>query len=255
MHAHPDLLASFSAALTGSAVPAGVSATAADEVARRFDVYRNNVAAGLTEVLAKRFPVIARLVGDDFFRDLARVYARNHRPQSPVLLAWGDSFPSFLAAFPPLAAYPYMADVARIEVARGRAYHAADAFPIAPELLVQAASDPKGARLVLHPSVQVLRLDHPGVTIWQANQPGQTPDRAIVPMPECALILRNRQFEVPVAALAPGDAAMLGAMLSGCGLIVAATAAASAEPDHDPQPILVRLMQAGAIVHHAKDVP
>ena len=39
--------------------------------ARRFAVYRNNVAAGLIRALEARFPVTRRLVGDDFFRAMA----------------------------------------------------------------------------------------------------------------------------------------------------------------------------------------
>ncbi len=36
--------------------------------ARRFAVYRNNVAVGLIRALEARFPVTRRLVGDAFFR-------------------------------------------------------------------------------------------------------------------------------------------------------------------------------------------
>src|SRR5271168_2197554 len=35
--------------------------------ARRFAVYRNNVAVGLIGALEKRYPVTRRLVGDEFF--------------------------------------------------------------------------------------------------------------------------------------------------------------------------------------------
>jgi hypothetical protein len=40
---------------------------------RRFAVYRNNVAAGLANALAARFPVVKRLVGDEFFRAMAHI--------------------------------------------------------------------------------------------------------------------------------------------------------------------------------------
>jgi hypothetical protein len=244
--AHPDLCAAFAAGLASGALPPGLTATAPDEAARRFAVYRNTVAVGLADALAKRFAVIERLVGSEFFRAMARVYLQDNRPRSPVLLDWGDSFPAFLAGFPPLAAYPYMADVARIELARGRAYHAADEAPLTPDQLVAAAASPATARLGLHPSVQLLHLSHPAVSIWAANQPGGLPVPAAAG-PEVALILRDRSFGVPVTALGAGDAALVGALLQGHPLLVAAECASFAEPAHDPQPLLIRLMQAGAV--------
>lgn len=247
MPAHPDLVSAFTAGLLNGSLPPGLTAQAPDEAARRFAVYRNNVAVSLAAALSRRFPVIERLVGTAFFSAMGRIYLQAHRPKSPVLQEWGDSFPGFLADFPPLAAYPYMADVALIEVARGRAYHAADAEPIAPQHLIAAAADPATARLGLHPSVQVLRLAHPAVSIWAANQPDVPPKSLPILGPEIALILRNTAFDVPVTTLTSADAAMITALQQGLTLLDAAKAAAEVEPDHDPQPILIRLMQAGVI--------
>jgi hypothetical protein len=244
--AHPDLVSAFAAGLIDGALPSGLTAQAPDEAARRFAVYRNNVAVGLAAALSRRFPVIERLAGPEFFAAMGQIYLQAHRPKSPVLHEWGDSFPGFLADFPPLAAYPYMADVARIEMARGHAYHAADAAPIAPDHLIAAAASPGTARLGLHPSVQVLPLSHPAVSIWAANQPGAKP-KPMPAGPEIALILRDARFDVPVVALGAGDAALIAALQEGQTLLAAAEAAAEIEPEHDPQPILIGLMQAGVI--------
>lgn len=248
MPAHHDLLSGFVAGLGTGIPPPGLTAHAENELDRRFAVYRNNVAVGLGNALSKRFAVIERLVGQDFFRALARVYLDTDRPTSAVLITWGDSFPAFLAGFAPLAAYPYMADVARIEVARGRAYHAADADPLPQDHLLAAAQDPGSLRLQLHPSVQVLHLTYSAVSIWSANQPGAQPLTRAPSGPETALILRDRACGVPVTAIGPGDAALISALQAGDTLLAAAEAALHADPGHDPQPILVRLMQAGALV-------
>lgn len=234
----------FDAALRGGSLPPGVTATDPAEAARRFAVYRNNVTVSLTEALARRFPVIMRLVGATFFRATAQAFVQANRPRSPVLAEWGEGFPAFLATFPPLAAWPYMADVARIEYARGRAFHAADARPLDPAALTGA--DPASLRLALHPSVAVLRLSCPAVSIWSQNQPsGQ---RAPLPVgAETALILRDPAFSVQVEAIGPGDAALIRALLDGQTLAHAAGAALRLEPGHDPQPRLVHLMRAGAI--------
>lgn len=240
-----EFAASFDDALRGGPLPAGLRAANPAEVERRFAVYRNNVAVSLTGALAARFPVIERVVGEAFFGALARLYCETDRPKSPVLAEWGDGFAAFLAGFPPLAAYPYLADVARIEYARGRAFHACDAKPVDPALFL--VLDPEKVRLVLHPSVTLLALEHPAVSIWARNQPGGD----TVPLaygPETALVLRDAAFQVPVRAVAPADAAFLRALLSGEPLGAAAGRAQKMTGEYDPQPLLVSLMRAGAIV-------
>lgn len=251
MLSHPEFLAAFDKALRGGPVPVQALALACPkgEADRRFAVYRNTMAVSLTEALASRFPVIRRLVGEDFFAPLARLYAGADPPPSPVLAEWGGGFADFLADFPPLAGYPYLPDVARIEVARGRAFHAADAAPVDPALL--KAADPARVRLVLHPSVRLLRLAHPAVSIWARNQTGGE-NLPVARGPQTALILRDGAFEVPVWPVGRGDAALAEAILAGATLAAAALAAQRAEADHDPSPLLVALMRAGAIIDAAE---
>jgi Putative DNA-binding domain len=67
--------------------------------ARRFSVYRNNVAVGLIGALEARYPVSRRLAGDELFRAMARAFARAHKPRSPVMIAYGEEFPEFVADY------------------------------------------------------------------------------------------------------------------------------------------------------------
>ena len=67
--------------------------------ARRFAVYRNNVAVGLIGALEARYPVSRRITGDDLFRATARAFVRAHRPRSPVMIAYGAEFPEFMAEY------------------------------------------------------------------------------------------------------------------------------------------------------------
>lgn len=249
MPQHAEFQAGFAAGLRGDGLPFGITSADAD---RRFAVYRNNVTASLTDALAARFAVIGRLVGEAFFRAMARVYIDADPPASAVLHEWGAGFAAFLDGFAPLAGYPYMGDVARIEYARGWAFHAADVAAVDGAALM--GCDPAVMGLGLHPSVQVLRLAHPAVTIWANNQPAA---RAM-PVPagaQTALILRDGGFNVPVAAIGAGDAALILALQAGAALEAAALAAQTLQPDHSAQPLLLALMQAGAITHITKVSP
>ena len=125
--------AEFAGALLSTVrpVPAAVKGAAQGRVERRFAVHRNTVAASLIEALQARFPVVQRLVGEDFFRAMARAFVALEPPSSPLLFLYGESFAAFIARFTPAAPLPYLADVARLEYARGLAYHAADREPLA----------------------------------------------------------------------------------------------------------------------------
>lgn len=239
-----ELQESFGTAVLGGVLPRGLKAREPREVERRFNVYRNNVVVSLTEALAARFPVIARLVGADFFSHMARLYLEQEAPRTPLLWQWGSGFPSFVQAFAPLHSYPYMADVARIEFQRGVAFHAADRSAAQPDLFVDA--DPAALVLTLHPSLAVLRLHHPAVTIWQMNQPGHLPG-PVAGGAEIALVLRDTAFDVPVRAISIGDADMIDELARGEPLLKAAQAGLAADPAHDAARLLRELVAAGMI--------
>lgn len=244
----------FAAGLLGGAVPPGVTARDPAEAERRFAVYRNNVAHGLTRALASRFPVIERLLGSAFFTALAPLFIAAHPPASPRLFEWGAAFPDFLRAFPPLAGLPYLADVARLEMARGTAYHAADLPPLSPAALAALATTPDTARLVLHPSVQIIASDHAVGTIWAMNQPGAAP-HDITDRPETVAVLRDRALNVQVWPLTPPETAFVAALRDALPLLTAAQAATRHDPRFDPAPLIGRLMQTGAFIAEPEEMP
>lgn len=158
-----DSQAAFAAAVFDPElpVPADLRSLDAPAGADRFAVYRNNVMVGLIEGLRDAYPVVCRLVGHEFFRAMAGLFARAHPPRSPVMLEYGDGFADFTAAFPPASSLPYLADVARLERAWVEAYHAPEAPPL-------ASAEAVGIRL--HPAARLVRSPFPILAIWQANQ-------------------------------------------------------------------------------------
>ena len=103
-------------------VPDGVTSHTHPAPAKRFAVYRNNVVVSLIDALATRFPAAQRIVGEEFFRAMAGVFARAHPPRSPLMMTYGEDLPAFIETFAPAAELPYLADVARLEAARTRAF-------------------------------------------------------------------------------------------------------------------------------------
>lgn len=245
-----DIEDAFAAALVDPSLPtpAGVLGRGPRPDQRRFAIYRNNVLAGLTQALRHRFPVSERLVGERFFGAMARDYIARHKPASPLLVNYGDDFPTFIEGFEPAGDLPYLADVARLEVAWSQAYHAAEATPLELDALTGVAvQDLIGARLKLHPSARLLRSSHPIAGIWAAHQ---TQGEVIAPdrwEGEDVLVLRV-DAQVVLHRLAAGRHPFLRTLLADATLEAAGEAALAQAPEFDLGSGLVGLLAAGAVV-------
>jgi hypothetical protein len=225
-------------------VPAGIGPYAEPALDRRFAVYRNNVAAGLVEAMVQRFPAVCAIVGDEFFRPMARSFVFASPPRSPVLLSYGEAFPDFLESFAPVAALPYLADVARLEIARGQAHHAVDAAPVTAEAL--AALDPcrPGVRVGIHPAVRLIRSAYPMVTLWAMNAGAQTPAAIDDWSAEDAVVARPAH-RVLVHRLPPGGFTFLQALRDGVALEAAMMAAFAVSDQFDASTAVADLVGFG----------
>lgn len=230
--------------------PPGVRAWNGSDPGVRFGVHRNNVVSSLLEALADTFPVTRQLVGDAFFDAMARLFVAASPPRSPVLVRYGDGFPAFVADFEPAADVPYLADVARLEVQRVRAFHAADAMALSSDEVARHLADPQAlpaSRVEFHPSVAVLSSRFAIVSLWAAHQgvgdiAQVDPHRA-----QCALVLRQRD-EVDVIGIAPASAAFFRQWMDGVSFSEACDAAAAFDPRFDLAASLAILIRHGALV-------
>jgi hypothetical protein len=223
----PSLEPAFAQALLepGRLVPRGIVAHNAPDGARRFAVHRNNFVVGLAKTIEARFPAIEKIVGKVFFVAMVRAFVINRPPRSPLLATYGDEFADFISTFSPARELPYLADVARIEAARTRAYHAADATAVtAGELAALDANALTGLRIDLHPSLEIVRSEHPIVTIWAMNSGEREAATIETWSAEDALIVRPH-LDVEVRLLPPGGSAFLHALAEGRSLGAAADAA------------------------------
>jgi hypothetical protein len=205
--------------------PPGLRAHNGSDPAVRFNVHRNNIVASLVAAMSDTFPVTRQVVGDEFFEAMARVFIVEHPPTSPLLCDYGETFAAFVESFAPAAPVPYLADVARLEHSRVRAYHAADAAPLSREEIAARLSDPAalaGSQVEFHPSAHIVRSDFAIVSLWAAHQGHGDISRVDPFSPEAALVLRE-----------DGDAAVVCVPLPSaiflCSLRDGATLAQSAD--------------------------
>jgi hypothetical protein len=215
---------------------------------KRFAVYRNNVVVSLVAAIRTRFPVVERIVGEEFFAATVRAFVTARPPRSPVIFRYGDDFPEFIESFPPAAELPYLADVARLEAARTRAYHAEDATPVDPAQFGSLAPAAlAAARLSLHPSAEIVRSPHPIVTIWSMNSNAAEVEPIDDWKAEDALVVRPN-YDVEVRRLPPGGAAFIAALGARRSLSEAADIAINSTPDFDLVANLAGLIGSGLVI-------
>lgn len=245
-----DVQAEFAAALIDPdlGAPSNVSGPDGAPAPRRFGVYRNNVIAGLVNALASSYPAVRRIVGEEFFRAMARRYVLASPPRSPVLMDYGASFADFIGTFQPASSLSYLPDVARIERAWREAYHAEDMAPLTREIIAQIPADKlAGASFSLHPSLRVVSSKYPALRIWRMNTAGETVAPVDLSVAEDTMIVRP-EADVEVRLMPPGGAVFVLALGAGDPLGTAAGAAIDADAAFDLAGNIAGLVSAGVLV-------
>ncbi len=243
-----EILRNFADALLnpGGPVPGGIHAAGKPDIAKRFDVYRNNVFASLIDALQDAFPVIRKLLGDEFFRALAREFITASPPRSPVLLEYGGGFAHFITGFEPLREMPWLADIARLERAWLKAYHAADATPLgADELAALAPEQFACLRFTMHPSIQLVTSKWPVLDIWLANQEGAEAQEIDLDSGARNILVIRAREQVELYMLTPGNEVLITALQKGQRL-EQANMAASQIPGFELNTSLATLVSSGA---------
>jgi len=218
-----------------------------NRLAARRSVHPNSATASVISVLAARFPVVCRMVGEEVFRDIARRYIVSEPLRSAMVLQYGETFPRFLRGLGCQASISYLADIAELEMARVRAWHAAEATPVDGAGL---ASLPQDRLLKLHvrfhPSVSILSSRFPIVSVWQENQPGG--EGGVQRWcGEAALVARPLR-EVEVSRLPPGGFAFLRSLSQGGRLLEAMRCGLAEAADFDLAANLTAIIRANIVV-------
>ncbi len=166
-------------------------------VARGLAAYRANAESIAERALAAAFPTVRAMVGADDFMHLAREFRHAHAPERGDLGEWGAALPDWLAAHRGLAAWPWLADCARLDLAVHRNERAEDATLDAASLSLLESTDPALLWLRLMPGTALLRSRWPIATIHAAHQrEGEAADRAFGQVREAIAAERGEQVLV-----------------------------------------------------------
>jgi hypothetical protein len=213
---------------------------------RRFGVYRNNVTVGLVRVMESNFPVVRRLLGDEYFAGFVREFIQKHPPRSPLMFEYGAEFAAYLEAEPDLSDYPYLGDVARLEQQVRISYHEADADCLSPQELTSIAQDDLAQTCFApHPAMAIIASRFAVHSIYRANRGSQSEPVANLAEPQAVLVTRPK-FEVELQKLNPAQSAFFNALAAGQPLSDAADAAFGISDDFDFTTSISLMMSSGA---------
>jgi hypothetical protein len=246
-----ELQRHFGAALFDSAPQAIMPWICSDglDVESRIRIYRNNLRQGFLKALALEFPVTQRLVGEDYFDQLALVFQGNYPSRSGNLHHIGEQFPQFLSGLLAGTEYSYLADVAALEWAYLVSLGGPEARPLDPSALLKFSSDSLPELcFTFHPACRLVRSAYPVLRIWQVNQSDaevteiidlhRGPDRILV---------RRGADEVELHRMPPGEFALLLALANGATLGNAYDAACGADARFNVSEPLCRAVALGVL--------
>ena len=163
-----ELIAAFEVA---GSMPCGLRLSESGARAERgLEAYRANAEAIADRALGAVFATVRTMVGAIDFKHLARDFWRAAPPLRGDLDEWGSEFPGWLAGHVAMAAWPYLADCARLDLALHLNERAADAVLDAASLSLLETHDPERLRLQLMPGVSLICAAWPIATIHHAHQ-------------------------------------------------------------------------------------
>lgn len=215
--------------------------------AARVQIYRNLVFNNHAAALRTAYPVVAKLVGEDFFDAAAARYLHDHGSDSGNLQDYGAGFPEFLVRMPEAANLAYLPEVARLEWARQESYLAADAAPLDPKALTTMSKDIQAElKLRLHPSLRLVTSAHPIWDIWMFCQETSPDQLELSSDPQTVLVWRDAD-QVAMQLASTGRRDFLAALLTHESLAAAYEQAAAHEADFYLSTCLHWLLDAGLV--------
>ncbi|MEA3292735.1 MAG: DNA-binding domain-containing protein [Pseudomonadota bacterium] len=215
---------------------------------RRLQLYHNNVFISLMETLQALYPVVEKLVGEDYFRQAAHRYVEQYPSRNGNILNYGEEFPDFLETAPGLEALRYVPEIAQLEWNVHRVFHAADATSLNPSALTEIPPE-EYVQLVFepHPASCLAASRYPLFDIWQlATGQSELEQIDLDSGPDWLLILR-RDLETELFRLSEGEYRLLSGMAEGKPLGTCYEYAAAQSQDFNLQDALARLFQLGTL--------
>ncbi|MBN9490738.1 MAG: putative DNA-binding domain-containing protein [Alphaproteobacteria bacterium] len=246
-----DLQAEMAAYLVSGADADILGSIVGDTIpaAARLRIHRHQLYESLATALAGTFSTVQQLVGDPFFRSIARAFIAQALPAQPVLSEYGEGFPAFVDTYELARGLPYLADVARLDWALNLAFNS----PIGRRLTAADLSSIPGEQLPsmkvgLAPGTRVIHSTYPLDRIWSASQPNASTAMVDLGGGDAWLLVFRRPDDAGFIVLTEAEAVFVTALAAGASLEDAALAAFAANARFDLSVTFSRLLDLRVFV-------
>ncbi len=202
----------------------------------QLDIYRQQFWLRHTSSLVEDFPGLGGILGQRAWEELVEDYLSQVPPQSWTLRDLGSGLPEFVAVRSETPHQRLCVDMAHLEWLYVEAFDAAEAPPLDATKLasIDEAAWPK-ARIVLHPSLRLLRTEYPVAALRrelrQAAENEMRGQGTSVPIPERKpqnlALYRGAELGLRYCELKPAPMSVLEQLSRGLALEAACEAAAT----------------------------
>lgn len=213
-------------------------------------IYQNSAIANITHSLILTYPVIEKLLGEEFFSAMCKEFIYVTWPKSGNMDDYGAEFPDFLAEFEHAKHLLYLKDVARLEWAFHQSSLADDALITDWSTLAQA-SNILQLQFLLTPSFALISSTFPIDEIWHLNQDDTSPDEKVEFTDEqdndTFIVLFRQQLKTVVLPITAGEFALLTAFDNKENFEKAIVAASQKQADFSIDDSLKKFIELGII--------
>jgi len=164
----------------------------------QISIYSNSINNNLINALSNIYPVCEKLVGNNFFYVIASEYIKNYPSASPDLADYGKHFSQYLSLKHTINSVPYLPDIAKLEWAYHRAFHAKNELQLNMDILAKYTAEQLTSCIFSLPESHVLLTsNYPVDEIWKINQTENVDELALNYKP-VYLYLFRKQHEIHI---------------------------------------------------------
>lgn len=133
-------------------------------------IYHNNIFATAKQALSITFPTLLAQVGEDVMANIAQLLLETYPPYKGDWAEWGESLPHLVKTIEELKQYPFLPDVARVDLAIHQVERARDEEVDINSFHLLAKVRLSNLVLQLNPSVQFFTCDYPIIEIQKVSE-------------------------------------------------------------------------------------
>ena len=209
--------------------PAGLLRATPQGQSARFQVYSNAYQIRLGEALKENYPVLASVLGDESFAQLAASFLRRYPSKNASIRWFGENLAQFVRDEPSSVPHPALHDLIRMEWALSTAFDAEDAATLQVSDFMQLTpQDWATLTLTLHPSLRLLAMEWNVEPIWTALSADANNETAAPEQLTHHLLIWRDQETNHWRSVANIEAQLLGATIAGASFTELCDVAAQA---------------------------